>query len=882
VEIVLAHTNTDFDSLASQLAVTKLHPGTRMVPGYPLAANIRAFLALYRDSLPIVDLQYIDFEKVKHLYIVDCQHVNRLDEVGRKLITEHKCTYTVFDHHALDPAGLGTTGRDDSIIMPMGACTTIIVDKLRRNNVPLTRIEATLLLLGIYEDTGCLTYSGTTETDALSVAYLLGHSADLNQVNNFMNPKMDHEQTELFQSLLSDSRTVTVSGARIVIAGAECMKYIEGLATLTRRLMEVVSADAAVSVVFMRDRTYIVGRSDHRLINVRALAQAFNGDGHFGAASAVTKSGTVAENLQRVEALLREHARPETTARDLMVAPVPTIKSDVSMDEAWRIMLRYGQNGLVVVDDNEITGIVSRRDVDKSMHHKLGHAPVRGFMSRPVVTINEDTPVSEIQHCMAKQDIGRLPVLDEDGVLRGIVTRNELLKQLYGKEVSGDLSADMASVASAEKRLHFEDQLQSLGKPTQWLFAEIGRTAARLGMVAYAVGGCVRDLILGRSNFDLDFVVEGSAIRLAEALESAYPGRFEVLAKHERFHTATIAFIADKRHEVDISTARVEYYEFPAALPTVEASRLEQDLYRRDFTINALAVCVNPDEYGDVVDFFDGIGDIQHKLIRILHQFSFIEDPTRIVRAARFAARLGFSLEQGTRLQAERAITMGVFDDLGGFRLKEELKLILESEKRLDALDMLNDLGGGLRYLAADLVYDRRVRRLLRIAERLLSRNQVEDSWIVFLALLMADLTREQVEAVMERLYLANQEREWIRAGLQLPKQLERTDHEEPLSRSEIYQLLHGHSDPSLAISACLAPPLSHVRRRIKLYLDELRNVRVEISGNDLLQLGFPRGPKIKEALQKVHEAKLDGRLQTAQQELDYVRSAFPDLCLQR
>lgn len=871
MEIVLAHTNTDFDSLASQLAVTKLHPGSRMVPGYPLAANVRGFLALYRDKLPIIDLQYVDLDKVKHVYIVDCQNVERLDEIGKKLINERGCSFTVFDHHTADPSGLGPRAREDSIIQSIGACTSILVNQLKQQNVSLSSIEATLLLLGIYEDTGCLTYGGTNEIDALCVAYLLTQGADLNQVNDFMNPKMGHHQTDLFQALLANSKSVTISGAKVIISHARCEKYVEGLATLTRRLLEVVSADVAVSVVFMRDRIHIVCRSDNPAISVRLLAREFGGDGHPGAASAVVKTGAVDDIIARVEQLLNQHARPERTAADLMFSPVPTIKPEVIMDEAGRIMLRYSQNGLVVIENNEIIGIVSRRDVDKAAHHKLAHAPVRGFMSHPAITISEETPLSQIQAKMVEHDIGRLPVVSAEGVLCGIVTRNEVLKELYGVAADADKRPELAI---EERRLHFRERLNSLDAATQWLFAELGKTSERLGMEAYAVGGCVRDLILRRENFDLDFVIEGSALRLAQTLEAAYPGRFELVAKHDRFQTATVAYYADQRREIDLSTARVEYYEFPAALPTVEPSKLEQDLYRRDFTINALAVCLNPDQYGDVVDFFDGMGDIDRKLIRVLHPFSFIEDPTRIVRAARFASRLGFTLEAGTRLQAERAISMGVFDELGGFRLKEELKVILTAPQRLVALDLLNELGGGLRYLAADLNYNHRVRRLLRVAERLLSRRHVGHSWVVFLALLMSELSNEQLQSVMDRLYLANDEKDWIRAGLALPQQLE--NGETGLSRSKIYELLHGHTDESLAIAACLAPALSSVRRSIRLYLDELRIIRVVLSGGDLLKLGFPRGPEIKLALTKIHEAKLDGEVTTAVQELEFVKRCFP------
>jgi tRNA nucleotidyltransferase (CCA-adding enzyme) len=543
------------------------------------------------------------------------------------------------------------------------------------------------------------------------------------------------------------------------------------------------------------------------------------------------------------------------------------------MDEAARIMLRFGDDGLVVTaDDGTLAGVVSKRDVDKATHHKLGHAPVRGFMSAPVIFAKTTASLSEVQRMMVRNDIGRVPILNEKNELIGIVSRKDVLRALFGAEAA----SDTFRIDARHRRFDFRERLMQLDAPTKWLFEVIGEVAARIGMHAYAVGGCVRDLYMNRPNFDLDFVVEGNAPQLAHALQKAYPGRFDVVAKHERFQTATLVFHADVKREVDLSTARTEFYEFPAALPTVEPSLLEHDLYRRDFTINALAVSLNEGEFGYVIDFFDGVHDIQDKLIRILHSFSFIEDPTRIIRAARFASRLGFKLETKTRQQAERTIEMGIFENLGGFRLKEELKIILESPHRLKALELLRELGGGLKYLASELSFDDSLPSLFRRAHHILTRNRLDRFWIVYLALLLAPLrdNMASVDAVMERLSLSNDEREWIHDGFRLFGELSGTNGWIP--RSEIYNTLHGHADQSLAIAASLGAPGTRARRWIKLYLDELRSVRPALSGNDLMRIGFPQGPVIKEALQKLHVARLDGEVQTPAQEFDFVKKLYP------
>ncbi len=877
MEIVITHNNMDFDALAAQFGVTKLYPAARMLLGYPLVGNVRDFLALYRSTLPIAQSKYIDLSEVRRIYVVDCQHFERIDSHVQKYLrkNENWPAITVFDHHEMDRAGLAVNATQDSVIKPVGSATTIVVERIMKENISLTPFEATVLALGIYEDTGCLTHKGTSKVDAQCVAFLLEKGADLEQVNTYIRPKLSVEQTELLELLLANSEIDSFEGAKVVTATATTEHYVDGLASLTRKLIEVLSAQAAFCAVHMRDRVHLVGRSESKSIDVREIVRTFGGDGHRGAGSAVIKGKDVEDVVSQVKETIKHRVEPQPTASQMMTSPVRTILPSMKMEEARRLMTRYGVDGFVVAEKNEVVGVVSRRDIDQAMHHKLGHAPVRGFMSKPVFTVSKDTPLVEIQHLMVTEDIGRLPVLDEDGLLVGLVSRQNVLDTLYGAYSRTKLESRLEDtievdvlVPEQKKRQRIEaikTKFENLEPATKWLSQTIGEVAGRKGMVAYAVGGLVRDLILGRPNYDLDFVVEGSARELAASFEQEYPSRFEVVATHERFNTATIIYHADETREVDLSTARTEFYEFPAALPTVEPSRLEQDLYRRDFTINTLAVCLNPGRFGELTDLYDGLKDLNNKVIRILHPFSFIEDPTRIVRAARFASRLGFRLSLKTRDKAREAVAMGIFDNLGGVRLRDEIKMILESKDRLAALDLLEDLGGCLRFLSSGIVYDANSRAVIRLAERLIRRYPVKDDWIVYLGLLISNQETDELDEIFERLHLSNLHRDVIKAGVSAHEKVGST--KKRWKRSQIYETFKGLREESLAIAACMAEPGTQVRRMILLYITELQNVKVSLTGNQLVALGVPRGPKVGQILDEIHRAKLDGKISTSVEE---------------
>ncbi len=969
MELVFAHNNMDFDSLSAQFALTKLYPGCKMVLGYPLTGNLRSFISLNRSYLPIVEVKYVDLSKVTRFFLVDCQHFDRLDSGVRKLMEEndqsasssqsasksHSASppqtpiealklcrpLTIFDHHERDKDSLMSLATEDSQVEVVGSATTILVEKIRKKKIALTQFDATLLAIGIFEDTGCLTYAGTTARDAECVAFLIQHGADLSVVREYIRPKIEQEQVALLEDLLRAAQVINVQGHKFVVATAHVPKYVEELASITRQLLDLEAVDGAFTVVHMKDRVHVVGRADPRVISVKPVVQAFGGDGHPGAGSAVVKGGNVREIAERIKTILQEQTPPQPLARDLMVSPVRTIKSNVSMDEAGRMMLRYGLDGLLVAEGEDLVGVVSRRDIDQSSHHKLGHAKVSGFMSKPVICVSQDTPLSKIQELMVAEDIGRLPVLDENKKLVGLVSRRDVLNSLFGahyarqenaaaqrgssagtgsgmeegfspalsgpKTGAGDHSgagsdahSDAFSRAGRPNK-NLSDKLAHVDSDTAWLCRTIGQTAQELGMSAYAVGGFVRDLLLDVPNFDLDYVIEGSAQKLAQRLLELYPNRLTLAATHDRFQTATLVYrsenaaVADSgsvdnisvdsssvdssssqlqvEREVDLSTARTEFYEFPAALPEVEASKLEQDLLRRDFTINALAVCVNPERFGDLTDHFNGLQDLERKIVRILHPFSFIEDPTRMVRAARFAGRLGFHLDAKTKEQARRASQMGIFDDLGGVRIKAELKMILESPQRLRALNLLAEQSGNLCYLDSRLEYGDGVRKTIRRAERLLGRYSVDEPWVVYLGALLSELPPERVPGVLERLMLTNHQKEVIESGLELHRFMPSSIGE--MKRSELYEMLHGRAREALAIAAATGQVGTDFRRSIKLYLEELADTKLDITGADLIASGLKPGPKIGEALKHVLAERLDGQVRGREQELQEALSYF-------
>ncbi len=383
---------------------------------------------------------------------------------------------------------------------------------------------------------------------------------------------------------------------------------------------------------------------------------------------------------------------------------------------------------------------------------------------------------------------------------------------------------------------------------------QAGKVAAGREEAIYLVGGAVRDLLLDKTNLDIDLAVEGDAIALAGELIKDKDGKITI---HRQFSTAKISW---HKWRIDIATARRESYSRPGALPTVKPGSLKDDLFRRDFTINAMAVAFNPQVYGHLIDPYSGQKDLRQGLIRVFHEKSFIDDSTRIWRGLRYEQRLDFQLEAATLSLLKRGIAM--LDTISGDRIRYELECILQEELPEKVFRRAGELGV-LKRLNPSLDDDGWLAKKYSDARQVsLPHKPPPDLYMALLTYHLADKEREQF---ISYLRLPKSITQTLRdSGSIRAKLKELTDAK--TKPSSIYHLLYRYS-PQAITTGIIAGDSPIACRNIKLYLDKLRFAKPLLSGNDLIEMGIPPGPQIKEILNKLLDAKLDGRAKTREDE---------------
>jgi tRNA nucleotidyltransferase (CCA-adding enzyme) len=388
-----------------------------------------------------------------------------------------------------------------------------------------------------------------------------------------------------------------------------------------------------------------------------------------------------------------------------------------------------------------------------------------------------------------------------------------------------------------------------LPRPLLELVKETSGQAGKLRQRVYLVGGVVRDMLLGYPNFDLDLVVEGDAVQLAQQVTET--GQAKLLV-HHRFGTAKLRY---ENFTMDLATARKETYTRPGALPAVTPGTLTDDLLRRDFSINAMAISLAADDYGELVDPYQGKTDLEHRLIRVLHPGSFSDDATRILRGVRYEQRFGFEFEARTARLLKRNIPM--LDTISGDRIRHELELILKEEQPELAIKRLGDLGI-LARISLSLKGDGQIAEKFDKARRLKKPIQLPS---LYFCLLIYSFNETDIEQFLVRLNIPAKLSRAMRDTLRLKTRLPLLD-KPSLKPSEVYYLLREYE--SVAIQAnTLAAESPTGRRSLQLFLTKLRHVRTVLDGEELKKLGVSPGPEMGRVLQILHKAKLDGEVRT-------------------
>lgn len=911
MDLILCHTTADFDALGAAVGLTRLLPGSKIVLSGGSHPPVRDFLALHRDEYPLIERRSVNPEKIRSLTVVDTQQRDRLGKAAEWLDLPHVRQIIIYDHHLGQESDIPAT---ESYISSVGATTTLIVEQLQQQEISLTPAEATVMALGIHVDTGSLTYDQSTPRDALALAWLMQQGASLSVISTYRDPGLSVQLQQLLTESLENLEYLCLHGYTVAWVTLRTKNFVPGLSSLASELVELTEIDALLlaneyALDESDSRLTVIGRSHIPKTNLNVLFQLLGGGGHSQAAS-LNLRGVDSEAIlkQLLDGVKAQIPHP-LTARDLMSSPVRTILPETTIAEAQRILLRYGHSGLSVVDaQGQLVGIISRRDLDVALHHGFSHAPVKGYMTTNLKTIAPDTTLPQIESLMVTYDIGRLPVLENEQLV-GLVTRTDVLRELHqerdedeeGQEFKIQNDAyGLANAALTKFKIPLSTELQNRLAPQLWqLLTTASQEAEKRGWHLYLVGGAVRDLLLADAASgtlmikDIDLVVDGfhksadvgAGVELAKALQQLYPAaRLEI---HGAFQTAALLWHKDPELDslwVDIATARTEFYPYPAANPEVEASSIRQDLYRRDFSINALALRLTTPRGGELLDFFGGLLDLQAKKIRVLHPNSFIEDPTRIYRGVRFAVRFGFQIEPQTEEFIRYAINSGVYDRTAQensrtpalqTRLKTELKHILEAPYWKSALQLLDNLGA-LQCIHPTLKVDVEVLQQLRLLERCLRRFDPQPTlihWEMRLETLIA--------------YLAPQYRAKVAKNLQLQedgiKRLQnlasaQTEVMESLpkcqSPSQVMQLLRQYDLPTLILIALQSP--RSLRHQIWEYLTVLANVQPLLNGNDLKKLGYTPGPQYRQILDDVVAATLDGVIKDRTKAEEFLAQHYP------
>lgn len=857
MDVITTHLNADFDGLACMVAGRKLYPGASLVLPAGAQEAVRSFLAVH--DLGITPLKDFDITQVTRLILMDAHEPDRLGPL-KVLWDNPKVPVHIYDHHPLSqPLARAEYTLTDSV----GATVTLLIEQLKIKGIPLTPFEATVLATGLYEETGFMAFSSTTPRDLEAAAHVLRVGADLTAVTDTLKRPLNPDQITLLNDLLHNSESVYLDKRKVLLATSSYDGYRGDYAEVVQKLAELEGLDAVIAAIALDDKIQIIGRSRRTEIDVGQLARQFGGGGHAVAAAAMVKGKTLIEIRQELAEWLRARIDAHLLASQVMTAPAKVVADTSTAAEVETALTKYGVNAMPVIDARRrYRGLITRETIQKALFHHLQSTPAKDLMQTDAYTAASETPFREIQSHMLERNQRFVPILHGSKVI-GVITRTDLLRGLHRDVLEAAHARPKGDAPSGSRHArNVRGQLKSrLSDESYTLLEAAGDLAERRNVSAFVVGGFVRDLLLDRPNLDLDLVIEGDGIAYARALSRELQGTLET---HDRFGTAVIKLEDDRT--LDIATARTEYYEYPTALPTVERSSIKKDLYRRDFTINTLAVCLNPAQFGVLLDFYGGQRDLNDGIIRVLHSLSFVEDPTRVFRAVRFEHRFGFRLGKETLSLIKGAVKMDLFHRLSGSRLQTELLLLLSEEEPRQAIARLGELDL-LRFIHPKLKLTPQASAMLKQIEdaldwyRLLYLDRPMEAWLVYWMALMDVVPPDAVEETLTRLTIPRRQATTIRmARAQARELLRRLERRPALKPSEVYRMLRKLPDEVLLFLMAKSKSEA-VRRQLSAFFTTYQQIKPTMTGTDLQALGVKPGPIYATIFGRLLDGRLNGDL---------------------
>jgi tRNA nucleotidyltransferase (CCA-adding enzyme) len=876
MEVITTHMNADFDALASMLAAKKLYPKANMVFPGAQEKNLRNFF-LHTSSylFDFLRIKDVDFNKIRKLILVDTRQKKRVGKF-KKLLDRNDLEIHIYDHH---PPSDDDIKGDFELIQELGAGTSILTAIIREKGIKISPDEATLMSLGIYEDTGSFTYSSTKAEDHEAAAWLLEQGASLNTISDMLTRELTAEQVWLLNDLMTSATKNIINGVEVVIAKTKSDKYIGDFAVLVQKFMEMENLNVIFAFAQMENRAYLVARSRLPEVNVAEIAFEFGGGGHPQAASATIIDKTLIQVEEDLKTLLLSRINFERLARDIMTSPAIHISPDATIRDASDILTSYNINVLMVIDKiRRLKGYISRPMVDRAVFLGLEGRPVKEYMNVEFFHVGPETTLNEIQDLIINNKVRILPVL-EDSKLLGVITRTDLLTIMIERSSTPKFLYDSEELPRFVRKKNIGNLLKErLPNKIIKLLKDLGEIADKLDFNAYLVGGLVRDVVLKRKNLDVDIVIEGDGIQFAKTFADHFSAK---VRSYPKFGTAVL--VMPDGFKIDVATARIEHYESPAALPVVKLSSLKRDLFRRDFTINTLAVHLNRGHYGTLIDHFGAMRDIKERVLRVLHNLSFVEDPTRVFRAIRFEQRFSFRIGKLTESLIQNAVNINCFENLSSQRLFIEMKLILKEEdpigaiERMDGYDLLKFISSGLRLTEEVKNVLKEIKGILAWFN-LLYLSVIYKPWKVYFLGLTSSLSDDDLDNLATRMQVQDKEilsmlsdRQEVRQAL---KELSRLKGKKNYS---LYRILSPLS-PEILLYSMAKTKSEKIKRSISTFFTRLKGTKIFLKGKDLIDMGYKPGLLFKEIFESILEAKLEGDISTREDEIKFINKRFGSL----
>lgn len=865
--IALPH-NADLDHLGAARCLLLKFPGAQIL--HPVRFKQQAWECGRKlDWFRTLKFKEVDFSSVKHIYLVGISQTRQNPELIEE-ISRYNPAVTVFS----DKTPIFSFGCETLLCQSL-SLTAWLMNQLKDAGAKFSNDDMQLFKLSVIEKTWAGLSAKIRPEDNRALTFLQKQFTQPGKIANSIVLGLREGQTGLYHHMLKNVEDMQPGYWPISLIAVKTTGQVQDIEPVVDAVWSDLGQPVMIILLSSGGFTRVWARSNLSQIDFAEVFADFRPTRirrwvyfHF--------SGTTHEqNRIQITAHLKKHLKPDLAAGDIMSASPQCIDWHSPIRDAFDIMLKFNIMSLVVMNENRFAGIVTRRDLDRALQMNLLDAEIGPYVPTNVPIVSPTTPVRVLKNLMVRFNITRLPVLNGAEVV-GIITTHELLRALpdYLPLPPDFLPlAEQADLPTAAEVETIFKRVFSLG--IFHLLSKIGRFAAQQGVPVFAVGGFVRDLLLERANFDIDIVVIGDAMPFAAALSKELACEHKVF---DRFHTARL-YLEDLK--LDFSSARIEHYSESGALPQVEFSGLSNDLYRRDFTINALALSLNPDHFLELKDFFGGYHDLLNRRIRILHSFSFLEDPTRLFRAVRFAGRFNFALEQDTRRAFELAISREATSRLSMKRVGAEISKCLNEERPQQVVaDLFSE--GLMQSLSAELIDPSILPGRFKLIRGLVKRfgvlNEAIDAEAIYWAGLLSLLSTDNAAAVLDSIGTPHTRRQKILETLQamrsVPMQLNRIAENDRLA---LFALLHELGLESLM--ALMAYSLDKPNARKVLYfIGDLRQIKPLICGKDLIASGMPPGPHMRRIFDHITALRVNGAQLSHEEEMEIAGKLYKNI----